>query len=284
MTGAYFEGWYFKYQCQEGIFAFIPAFHTDENGNCSASVQAVTENGAWYFEYPMSECHVKKGIPDVRIGKNHFTEKGCEIYLENDEMKITGHLVHGELGKIKGDIMGIFRFVPFMQCRHGVLSMYHKVQGSLSINGKKTVVKGTGYIESDRGNSFPKHYLWTQCILDEEEGSSLMLSVAEIPMCGFHFCGCICEIWHGDWVYRIATYKGCRIKEYRDGSILVKQGIYRLKVTKLTEKSFKLHAPVMGNMSRMIKESPSCAVRYQFFRGKKKIFDITNSRASFEQA
>lgn len=76
-----------------------------------------------------------------------------------------------------------FKYVPFMECRHSVWSMRHSVSGTVYINGQEYSFQNAwGYWEGDRGHSFPKEYLWTQCCFD---GGSLMLSVAEIPIAGF---------------------------------------------------------------------------------------------------
>ena len=280
----YFEGWYLKHQYAGGMIAFIPAFHADMTGKWTASIQVITEKGTWCFAYPMEVCSIKKGRFQVKIGDNIFTEKGCVIKLESEEMTISGHLLYGSFLRIRGDIMGPFRYLPFMECRHSVLSMGHSVRGHLKINGQMRSMSGHGYVEGDRGHSFPEHYLWTQSFLDSRGKDSIMLSIADIPMWGVHFCGCICSIYFEGQEYRMATYRGGRIKKYRNGEAILKQGIYQLRVSKLSDNEFELQAPTGGVMSRVIKEHPSCAVRYQFWKGKNKVFDIMCSRASFEQA
>ena len=49
-----------------------------------------------------------------------------------------------------------------MQCRHEIISMRHNVAGTLKINREQLHFgKGIGYIEKDRGTSFPDQYVWT---------------------------------------------------------------------------------------------------------------------------
>ena len=141
---------------------------------------------------------------------------------------------------------------------------------------------GRGYIETDKGRSFPKTYLWTQCGFGRR--SSVMLSVADIPFLGTHFQGCICAVHCGGREYRMATYLGVRIEEYGDGKVTIRQGKMRLRVRRLEEASHDLKAPKCGVMSRTIRESPSCRVRYEFWLGGSLIFDIISEQASFEQA
>lgn len=71
---------------------------------------------------------------------------------------------------LRSDIMGPFRFLPGMECSHGVISMGHSLEGKLDLNGKRIDFSGgTGYVETDRGRSFPSAYLWTQCTVRQPD-------------------------------------------------------------------------------------------------------------------
>ncbi|MCA5964668.1 hypothetical protein LC724_36470 [Blautia sp. RD014234] len=71
--------------------------------------------------------------------------------------------------------------------------MHHSLRGGLTVNGRKiSMTGGRGYIETDKGRSFPKSYLWTQCGYGER--SSVMLSVADIPFWAFIFRGV--SVWY----------------------------------------------------------------------------------------
>lgn len=279
----YFEGWYLKHQNQDNTIAFIPAVHADKNGQWTVSLQVVTEEGAWYFTYPKEACRISRKPFGVRVGKNVFTDKGIQIDIESRELTVKGCIAYAPFDRLSYDIMGFFKYIPFLQCRHGVLSMHHSLKGSLLVNGREIpMTGGRGYIETDKGRSFPKTYLWTQCGFGRR--SSVMLSVADIPFLGAHFQGCICAVHCGGREYRMATYLGVRIEEYGDGKVTIRQGKMRLRVRRLEEASHDLKAPKCGVMSRTIRESPSCRVRYEFWLGGILIFDIISEQASFEQA
>lgn len=283
---SYFEGWYLKHQNLERTAAFIPAVHADENGKWTASIQVVLESGAWYFTYPIELCEISHNMFYINIAGNIFTEKGICIDIENREISIHGKIMYSRFQNIKNDIMGFFRFFPFMQCNHGVISMAHGLKGSLTVNGELLdFTGGCGYIETDWGTSFPKEYLWTQSELGMgyKVRNSIMVSAADIPFMGMRFQGCICAIHYNSREYRIATYCGARITDYREGSLVLKQGSIILKVTRMGEQPFDLRAPQQGSMVRTIKESPSCCVRYQMWQGREFIFDVVSNRASFEQ-
>lgn len=116
--------------------------------------------------------------------------------------------------------MGPFRRVPHMQCVHGIRSMDHLVDGAVELNGRTLWFdKGRGYWETDRGRSFPRRYLWTQCAWQERQRVSLMLAVARIPVGPGSFTGIISEIFYAGASFRLATYRGARVVRWgEDGA------------------------------------------------------------------
>ena len=176
--------------------------------------------------------------------------------------------------------MGPFRWLANMECAHSVISMGHTLRGRLELNGHVLDLSGgTGYIEADRGRSFPAAYLWTQCMWEE---CSLMLSIATIPLGKLHFTGCICSIIQAGQEYRLATYRGVRIQNWSpEGAILI-HGKHRLEVQLLEQKAQSLRAPANGSMSRTIRESLCSKVRYRFWTDGALSFDHTTTQASYE--
>lgn len=153
----------------------------------------------------------------------------------------------------------------------------------LELNGETLDFSdGTGFIETDRGRSFPTKYLWTQCAWDGAENSSLMLAVATIPLPVGGFTGCICSVFHGGREYRLATYRGARIEAWSPSAAVIRQGKYRLEAELLNERRQALRAPAEGRMARTIHESLCAEVCYSFQHGKDLLFQHTDSNASFE--
>ena len=126
----FFEGWYFKHQQGEHTVAFIPAHHRDGRGVHTASLQIVTEDRAEYTEVPIREFQVERRPFRVRCGDSVFSPGGCRIDAPFGGQRLTGTLRYGPWAALNGDIMGPFRFVPSLQCRHSVLSMAHSVEGN----------------------------------------------------------------------------------------------------------------------------------------------------------
>lgn len=272
-----FYGWYLKCQSDTQALAVIPAVHqTGRQRTCS--IQIITDNDAWIMTYPGDVF--RQTEKNIFLEDNQFGEKGIRLSINRPELTAKGELKFGSLSALKYDIMGPFAMVPFMQCRHGVWSMKHLVNGTININGEEYLFqKAYGYWEGDRGRSFPKEYLWTQCFFPE---GSLMLSVADIPMAGFHFTGIIgIVLWQGT-EYRIATYLGAKAVQIENKIVRIVQGDVELEAWLLEAQGKKLKAPDKGDMVRTIHESVACRAFYRFRKNGKTLFEFETKRASFE--
>ena len=283
-TGPYFEGWYLKHQNRQGqTLALIPAFHTDRMGRRTASLQVISNRKTWWLEYPDAQFQFSRQPFQVQIGQSIFNRHGISLHIEQNGLSLRGTLCYGPFTVLQSDIMGPFRFFAGMQCSHGVISMGHSIRGTLCLNGEQIDFSGgIGYIETDRGRSFPNAYLWTQCIWNRPERSSLMLAVAAVPLPAGDFTGCICSVFYRSQEYRLATYRGARIEAWSASGAAVRQGKYRLEAELLHECRQALRAPVEGRMERTVHESLCAKVRYRFWRGKDLLFQHTGQNASFE--
>ena len=282
--GPYFEGWYLKHQAKgDGSLALIPALHIDRRGRRSASLQVMTDRRAWWLEYPGTVFQAAPQAFQIQLGNSSFTQREIQLNVEQDGLSLHGALRYGPFTPLQSDIMGPFRFLPEMECSHGVISMGHSLEGMMVLNGKQMDFSGgTGYIETDRGRSFPSAYLWTQCSWKEPEPGSLMLSIATIPLAAGHFTGCICAVLHGGREYRLATYRGARVETWSRNGAVIRQGRYRLSVELLEEHGCPLRAPAEGGMGRTIRESLCARLRYRFWFGEELLLEHTDRRASFE--
>ena len=150
----YFSGWFFRCQFDTQTLAVIPAVHRSGTEQ-SCSIQLITDDASWNVGYAITDFH-KRG-PVVQIGENRFCPQGIRLELHAAGLDVSGSLRFGPLAPIGYDIMGPFRWVPGMECRHSVFSMKHSVNGEIRINGKSYLFHhGTGYWEGDRGRSFPE--------------------------------------------------------------------------------------------------------------------------------
>lgn len=273
----YFKGWYFKCCTDDQTIAFIPAFHR-RNHKETASLQIITNDAA--FNVSFNFLKYQENPLSAKLGSCIFSEKGIKLNIRTNKLTANGTLEFSNLSPIQYDIMGPFKFIPFMQCKHSVFSMKHRINGQLIINGQQYIFKkGIGYIEGDCGTSFPKRYIWTQCHF---KNGSLMLSAADIPLFGVHFTGIIGIVLLNGREYRIATYLGAKVKHIGKNTVIVKQGNYQLTAKLLKKNAQPLYAPDNGQMSRTIHESASCKAYYRFSYKGKILCEFISDMASFE--
>lgn len=274
---SYFCGWYFRCQSDSQTLAIIPAVHKTKQAQ-SCSIQLITDAASWNVCFSISAFRKTGAV--IEIGKNRFCAQGIRLDLQTPTLHAEGSLQFGPYTPIGYDIMGPFRWMPFMECRHSVFSMRHSVTGAVDLNGMSySFSNDLGYSEGDRGRSFPEEYVWTQCSFPE---GSLMLSVAEIPLGRFRFTGIIGVIlWRGKQ-YRLATYLGAKMIRNQQGEIIVQQGGLCLLAKQLEGTPQPLAAPTCGAMVRTIHEHAACRAFYRFQKGRTTLFAFEAPNAAFE--
>ena len=277
----FFCGWYFKCQSPGQTLALIPAVHR-HRGHTTASIQLICDTGCWSVPVNCPHPQVLPHRPVARLGPNVFGPDGLRLDLQTPVLSARGTLRFGPPTPLRSDIMGPFRFFP-MECRHGVLSMAHTLQGSAIMDGHlHSFDGGLGYSEKDSGTSFPRSYLWMQCN-DFSEPCSVMVSIAHIPFCGVSFRGCICAILYQGREYRLATYRGVRIQAFAPEHICLSQGSLLLELEAApSHTGHPLRAPQRGKMSSTIRESCNAHLRARLWKRGKPVFDLQSDHADYE--
>lgn len=184
-----FCGWYFKVQSSECSIALIPAVHgsTEES---AASLQILWGEQSGVIPMRADRAAVSWASPRAILGENLFCSRGVSLSVRSAHWNIQGVLRFGPLQPLHMPIMGPFALLPFMECSHRIASMKHRVDGILFVNGKRIRFENAeGYIEGDRGRSFPREYAWSQCLFPE---GSLMLAAARVPVGPIAFPGGNC--------------------------------------------------------------------------------------------
>lgn len=282
MREPFFEGWYFKHQKGKQTIAIIPGIFKEKYGDKGAFIQVITNQSSYFVPYPYSEFHASKDELCIRIGDNLFTSKGIILNIHYADLNLTGKVTYGTIDPLEYRLMGPLSHIPHLECSHAILSMKHKLDGMLVLNGHKYFMKrGNGYIEMDWGRSFPSKYSWTQ--MNDHRELSIVAAVAKIPILKYQFKGCFAILHHREEEIRFASYLGAKVVKWGRNGFVIKQGRKKLYVMFLAKTGTQLHAPVRGIMCRTIYENCSCPVRYVYVKGKQVVFDIVSRRASVER-
>lgn len=288
----YFEGWYFKQVSdhKDYALALIPGVSLN-SGDRHAFIQVIVgpDHQTHYFRYPLEAFGCDEDVFKLYIGNNTFSKSGIEIDLENDDLTLKGKLSFKYIESLKGKpIMGPFSHFSFLECYHGVVSMNHLVSGQVMHNDQDIrFTKSKGYIEKDWGISFPKRYIWIQANQFLETQTSLVFSLADIPLKIFTFKGFLCNlIYHGE-EYRFATYTGARInklKAYAGGLYLqLTSKDLILEIWAKNVDNGTLKAPVRGRMDGVVKEGISSKVRIRLSRAGLPLFEDTSDYCGMER-
>ena len=215
----FFEGWYYKLVSadEKHKLAIIPGVILGQDAHSFVQVLEGVSGAAVFHRLPEREFTASPTRLDIRVGENHFDDRGLSLNIDRPEGRLHGSIQLGPLNPwpvslLSPGIMGWYAWVPGMECYHGVLSFDHDLQGTLTLDGRRMDFSGgRGYIEKDWGQSFPSAWVWFQSNHFKEARACITASVAIIPWQRRSFRGFIVGLWHERRLYRFATYTGAEI-------------------------------------------------------------------------
>jgi len=292
----YFEGWYFKNVSSDlkHVYSFIPGISLVP-GKSHSFIQVINgiTGDSHYVSYPIDQFSWDKNKLEVKVGNSVFTGDGIWLDIEDEGLQVKGNIrfsssVDYPRSLLSPGIMGWYSFVPFMECKHDVVSVNHSLAGRLTLNGEiLNFSGGNGYIEKDWGRSFPKAWLWVHCNNFAQSDASLMISIADIPWLGSYFLGLIGFLYFKGEFFLFNTYGNAKIDELSNSGdsvrVTLRNKKHQLLLTIRKNTSGMLKAPVNGDMSRHIKESIDSEVDVILLdRDKKILFEDNGSRAGLE--
>jgi tocopherol cyclase len=278
----YFEGWYLKHVSADlkHSVSFIPGISLSRDSHSFIQIINGSTGESFYIRYDLKDFSSEPGKFFVRIGESFFSNQFSEINIHNENIIVSGKIQYTNLQPypqtlINPGIMGWYSFIPFMECKHGVVSMSHQLSGELKMGGQKIDFNdGKGYIEKDWGNSFPEAWIWVQCNHFNRDDVSFMFSVAKIPWMGKYFIGFLGFLKTCDTFYRLATYNRSRIVHLDKNKNKLEIGILNKDFNCNVDISLKqfsdLKAPRMGIMDRHMKESVDSDMEIMMIDKKRK--------------
>lgn len=290
----YFEGWYFRHTSKDKKIPLIVIPGVSySNEDTHAFIQVITgiPQKTYYIQFDITEFNCSRDSFSFSIGSNTFSDKGIHLELDADDLSLTADLSYGHFTRIDRsplcpNIMGFFAYLPFMECSHGVISLYHTITGNMNYNGSEiSFDDGTGYIEKDWGSSFPAKYIWMQSNHFNKD-TSLFLSIAKIPFMGMVFDGLIAILTVDSKQYRFATYNSARFKieDIRENSIHIEleKGKRKLDIVVDSTGGHVLKAPRRGGMSDEITETLNADISIGLYENGSLKYKDTGSNLGFE--
>jgi len=292
----YFEGWYFKVvnEDETRAFAFIPGIAVKNSREKHAFIQVLDgkKRTAHYHKFEFETFLPDSDQFRIAIRNNHFSENGLQLNLPGIKasLQFSGNVPWPNHWYSPG-IMGPYTFLPLMECYHGIVSMDHKINGQIEVDGEVLDFgNGRGYIEKDWGKSFPSAYIWLQSNHFSQPGISLKVSVAKIPYLGYSFVGFIAGIWLGDRLIQFTTYNRSVLRksliDTKKVEIVMENNKFRLEIFSRREAATALASPILGMMDGRIEESMNARIEVNLIDKKsgKPIFNDVGRNAGLEVA
>lgn len=307
----YFEGWYFKQVSADlqHVYAVIPGIALGAEAQERYSFIQIIDgmSGRTHFiRYPLEHFQASEKALEVRIGKSTFSDNYIALNIENNDIALHGKISFRNLSPypsrlLSPGIMGRYSFIPKMECKHGLVSMTHRLEGQLQINETPVdFTGGKGYIEKDWGTSFPESWIWMQSNHFSEPETSFMLSIAKIPWMGSYFMGFLSFLKIGAATRFFATYNESKIVDIQNLSRRDSAGETELEGVELTierespsgkeelrvraesTRRGALKSPVRGRMDSFIKESVDAEIRLEYRSSDGQTYRDTGRRGGLE--
>jgi hypothetical protein len=268
----FFEGWYYKLISadEKHKVAFIPGVILGKDVHSFVQVMDGVDGSTSYYNFPYQQFTADHLRFAIKIGENVFDDKLVSLNIDQPEGQIKGEIHLGPLSPwpvtfISPGIMGIFAWIPGMECYHGVLSFNHSIRGTLNLNGKKMNFDGgRGYIEKDWGKSFPSAWIWFQSNHFAGVSACITASVAIIPWIRRAFRGFIVGLWLDGKLYRFATYNGSKIESLEIFSDhvewVLRNNRYRLCLSAKRVHGGLLRGPTRLDMGQRVLETLNATV------------------------
>ena len=289
----YFEGWYFKMVAEDGssILSVIPGISLSSDGKEKHAfiqiINGVTAQTS-YYSFPIGEFSFSKKEFAIKIGDNYFSKDRIVLNLKDNDSAVSGEVEMFNSVKYTSDrlinpgIMGWYRFVPFMECYHGVVSLTHNLKGKLIVNDELfDFNNGKGYIEKDWGSSMPSAWIWMQSNHFNSVSSSFMLSIADIPWLGKSFTGFLDFFYFNNKIHHFTTYRSSKLElEIDDSDILnikIKNKKNAFIINARSNNAGMLKAPAGGSMDRRIPESIDAMLKIIMLDKKGNIVSVDSS-------
>ncbi len=219
----FFEGWYYKLISADKRerFAIIPGIflsHDPAVQHTFVQVFDGVSGDVSYHRFPSGDFRAADSPFEVRVDANRFGLDGIALNINDSLRTVTGEIRFSTptpwtIKTLEPGVMGWLGYLPFLECYHGVLSFDHRLEGSLTINGRVIdFTGGRGYIEKDWGKSFPGGWVWMQTNhFGDMEGTSFTGAVAITPLMGNWFPGFLAGVRHDGELHRFASYSYAKV-------------------------------------------------------------------------
>ncbi len=281
----YFEGWYFKVVIpdEQVALAFIPGVSYDEAGTGHSFLQVLDGVAATssYHRYAIADFRSATNRFSVQIGPHTFAGDRLRVTLPALQVDLTLTDLHRwPVRPLAPGVMGWYGFIPGMQCYHGLVSLHHRLSGTIRRGGRLVkVTSGVGYTEKDWGRGFPDAWIWGQSnhLSETTEPASLMFSVASIPWLGSSFRGFLCTLLLKGKLYTFTTWTNASVavsieKVKKIVTVTFSDRHHQMSIVGHPAPGGNLASPIGGAMTGKINESLQAELEVSLSKNGREVY------------
>lgn len=229
----WFECWIFKFQNHSESILFIPKIQYDEKRKTFITLSIIM-NKIYTYSFLIDDFNAEDSQLSVRIKNCFFTERGCSLNLQTEDLKIKGRIDY-ELNSSNAWYDDFTSFASFY-LHHKVVSPSHFLKGSLTINSREwNFDEGMGYIEMNWGKMDASSLIWNQSLWQADKINSISVLAYQFPLFSLKVKTCMLSIYLEEHEAIFMTPIHAKILKMNSDELIVSQNEYRFELKYLKE-------------------------------------------------
>lgn len=259
----FFIGWYNKFTLKDNRSCVIIAgFIKDKKKKPFGFIQYFDNQSktSEYQTFPYEQCKIDYRNQIVALGSNTISLEYIAVNLKgidaNFRINNAQPYTFNRLGK---NILGPLHYIPFVECKHAIMTLSSDFTGSITKGLKTNNVFGTCYQEKDWGKSFPEKYFWVHANSFDVSNNSFQFAFAKPKWLLLKPTVYIGFLKTADGLINLNGIGSSKItfKEQSRNHLIInlKKGYYEINLTLYSGITTSLIAPQKGKMNKEINES-----------------------------
>jgi hypothetical protein len=267
-----FSGYYYKLKSVENDLKIIivTGYHKKKKKskigfiqiNCFSNDGNSLFNELFYY----NDFKIKKKV--FELGSNSFSPNKITIKEKEIDLSINIQTtIHYPSRRIGKNVMGIYGFIPFVECKHFVHAIDAKAQGLLRVKKEYIYIDSAqAYIEGTYGKKFPESFFWTHFNqFKNNENTHFLFSIANPKWIFIKKKVHIGYLIHENQFYSLGSNQEFKLidKKSNEQSIQFTFRNKQLKIKtifNLGDKSMKLVGPSKTGLNRDVTEYTDASV------------------------
>lgn len=266
-----FEGFYLKTAKKDGTTLVVICGFAKSKEKSHAFIQVSTQSlETFYFEYPLYELKINEEAFNFSIRNNEFSQNGIYIKENDCEVDLTfSDFTFWNRTYLNPSIMGVLAYVPFVECKHDIISPSLTVLGHANLKAETLIFDNTsGYIDKNWGRSFPKDYFWGHISNFENPSVSIQFAKAKPKWLFWKIPVYIGFLRLNHEIHLFKSWKKGKMTLTNVGQdeVLLQNRKFKIKIKFENGRPLNLKAPIEGKLDHLILERAGILTRVTIYK------------------